>query len=97
MPIRHLTLCIDDCIYNKVPAVEIAYNLGHQVASGTWSNPDLTSLTKDEITLEFTRIQGNIILMHNQSYMLRRSEDAIRKITGASVAMTRPRKLLPWH
>jgi len=47
------------CIYD--PAVQSvlkrAFNSGHQIASHTWSHPQLTTLTVDGITTEMTRLE----------------------------------------
>ncbi|KAF9386622.1 hypothetical protein CPC16_007444 [Podila verticillata] len=47
------------CIYNpKVQTVlKRAFNEGHQIASHTWSHPQLTKLTVDDITLEMTKLE----------------------------------------
>ncbi|KAF9371618.1 hypothetical protein CPB97_001848 [Podila verticillata] len=47
------------CIYDpKVQTVlKRAFNEGHQIASHTWSHPQLTKLTVDGITLEMTKLE----------------------------------------
>ncbi|RPA82416.1 glycoside hydrolase/deacetylase, partial [Ascobolus immersus RN42] len=43
------------CIYKYAEVVQKAYKTGHQIASHTWSHPDLTNLTREELVSEFTR------------------------------------------
>ncbi|KAJ8081854.1 hypothetical protein PM082_007700 [Marasmius tenuissimus] len=51
-----------DCIYNEaeVGRVQRTYAKGHQIASHTWAHAHLNSLSKDQITSEFTRSQDAI-------------------------------------
>ncbi|KAF9572717.1 hypothetical protein EC968_009532 [Mortierella alpina] len=50
----------DGCIYDpKVQSVlKRAFQSGHQIASHTWSHPQLTKLTVDGITTEMTRLEA---------------------------------------
>ncbi|XP_006455673.1 hypothetical protein AGABI2DRAFT_180621 [Agaricus bisporus var. bisporus H97] len=45
------------CIYDqrRADTVKILYDRGHQIGSHTWSHPDLTLLSRDEIVPEMTR------------------------------------------
>jgi len=47
------------CIYDEVNVkrVKYAYNAGHMVASHTWSHPDLTTLSFDQIHDEMWRVE----------------------------------------
>ncbi|KAK1226226.1 hypothetical protein PQX77_010808 [Marasmius sp. AFHP31] len=51
-----------DCIYGEaeVGRVQRTYSKGHQIASHTWAHAHLNSLSKDQITSEFTRTQDAI-------------------------------------
>src|SRR5947209_13775477 len=40
------------CIYDYAGALQNAYRSGHQIASHTWSHPDLTTLTNDQISTQ---------------------------------------------
>jgi len=46
------------CIYDEesVDRVKYAYDKGHQIASHTWSHAHLPTLSKDELTDEFSRV-----------------------------------------
>ncbi|KAK7047298.1 hypothetical protein VNI00_006529 [Paramarasmius palmivorus] len=46
-----------DCIYNQpeVDRVKRAFDKGHQIASHTWSHAHLNSLSKDQVSSEFSR------------------------------------------
>jgi len=48
-----------DCIYDSLvmASVKYAFGKGHQIASHTWSHPDLTLLTSDEINTEMENIE----------------------------------------
>ncbi|KAJ7220315.1 carbohydrate esterase family 4 protein [Mycena pura] len=48
----------DDCIYGSktVARLQHAYGQGHQIASHTWSHPNLDDLNATQITEEFMRI-----------------------------------------
>ncbi|KAF7311981.1 Carbohydrate esterase family 4 protein [Mycena indigotica] len=48
---------LDECIYGTKVAARLTrtYQAGHQIASHTWSHPDLTALKADEITNEFNK------------------------------------------
>lgn len=47
------------CIYDdaSVASLKHAYALGHQVASHTWSHPDLTTLTEAQTNTELDRVE----------------------------------------
>ncbi|KAJ3032727.1 hypothetical protein HDV00_007184 [Rhizophlyctis rosea] len=46
------------CIFNEgaVSSLRSAYATGHQIASHTWSHPDMTKLTQDGQTTELTKL-----------------------------------------
>ncbi|KAK0223523.1 carbohydrate esterase family 4 protein [Armillaria fumosa] len=48
-----------ECIYDQaeIDRVKYVFNAGHQVASHTWSHPDLTTLTWDQIHDEMWRVE----------------------------------------
>ncbi|KAG7451428.1 carbohydrate esterase family 4 protein [Guyanagaster necrorhizus] len=48
-----------ECIYDQaeIERVQYVYNAGHQLASHTWSHPDLTTLTWDEIHDQMWRVE----------------------------------------
>ncbi|KAF8637075.1 hypothetical protein AX17_003075 [Amanita inopinata Kibby_2008] len=48
-----------ECIYNadEIKRVKYAYNHGHQIAAHTWSHPDLTTLTWDQIHDQMWKIE----------------------------------------
>lgn len=53
------------CIYDRAEAIKAAYDGGHQIASHTWSHPDMATLTAagvademDKLTVAFRRILG---------------------------------------
>ncbi|KAF8072280.1 carbohydrate esterase family 4 protein [Lyophyllum atratum] len=48
-----------DCIYDPevVTRVKFAYDQGHQIGSHTWSHPHLTTLDREQITSQFSRIE----------------------------------------
>ncbi|KAF9978458.1 hypothetical protein BGZ73_002354 [Actinomortierella ambigua] len=50
----------DGCIYDpKIQAtLKRAYNSGHQIASHTWTHPQLTTLTAEGITAEMTKVEN---------------------------------------
>lgn len=52
-----------DCIYdsNIIATVQHVYNAGHMIASHTWSHPDLTTLTWDQIHNEMWLIEQAIL------------------------------------
>ncbi|KAJ6553548.1 carbohydrate esterase family 4 protein [Mycena vulgaris] len=47
-----------DCIYNPdvVQRLQYTYEAGHQIASHTWSHPNLKALNADQITAEIVRL-----------------------------------------
>ncbi|KAF8488745.1 carbohydrate esterase family 4 protein [Gautieria morchelliformis] len=47
-----------DCIYDphQVTSLQTSHKAGHQIASHTWSHPDLNTLDEDQIREEFTKI-----------------------------------------
>jgi peptidoglycan/xylan/chitin deacetylase (PgdA/CDA1 family) len=45
-----------DCIYNRADSLRSAYNAGFQIASHTWSHPDITGLTASQFTTELTKL-----------------------------------------
>jgi len=47
------------CIYDAAERARVryAYGKGHQIASHTWSHPDLTKLSSSQITTELSRIE----------------------------------------
>ncbi|KAG0235579.1 Carbohydrate esterase 4 protein [Actinomortierella wolfii] len=49
----------DGCIYDpKIQeGLKRAYNAGHQIASHTWTHPQLTKLTEAQITAEMTKVE----------------------------------------
>ncbi|KAL0579333.1 hypothetical protein V5O48_002666 [Marasmius crinis-equi] len=51
-----------DCIYSEgdVGRIQRTYQKGHQIASHTWSHAHLGSLSKDQVTTEFTLTQTAI-------------------------------------
>ncbi|KAF8625884.1 hypothetical protein AX15_005150 [Amanita polypyramis BW_CC] len=51
-----------DCIYNsdEISRVQYVYAHGHQIASHTWSHPDLTTLSHDEINSQMDMIEQAI-------------------------------------
>ncbi|KAF9132696.1 Carbohydrate esterase 4 protein [Mortierella sp. 14UC] len=53
----------DGCIYDpKVRSViKRAYDSGHQIASHTWSHPQLTTLTVDQITTQMRRVEQALL------------------------------------
>ncbi|KAH9481066.1 Chitin deacetylase [Psilocybe cubensis] len=73
------------CIYDSamVKRVQYAYDNGFQVASHTWAHKDLTTLNHDQ------RLRSALLRKDVNSEMSR-TEEAIRKITGATPAYTRP-------
>ncbi|KAF7332124.1 Carbohydrate esterase family 4 protein [Mycena kentingensis (nom. inval.)] len=62
-----------ECIYSKAVSERLqrTFSAGHQICSHTWSHPDLTDLTEDEITDEFTKISDALktILGVSTAYM----------------------------
>ncbi|KAL0069299.1 hypothetical protein AAF712_003664 [Marasmius tenuissimus] len=65
-----------DCIYSddRVSDMKYAYGKGHQIASHTWHHSDL----------------GKIKSEAKMNDEFKRTEEAIKKILGVEVAMTRP-------
>ncbi|KAG0044677.1 Carbohydrate esterase 4 protein [Gryganskiella cystojenkinii] len=63
------------CIYaaDEADRLRYAYSKGHQIASLTWANKHLPTLTAAQVDSQMAQ-----------------TEDAIRKITGAIPAFTRP-------
>ncbi|KAM6490148.1 carbohydrate esterase family 4 protein [Amanita muscaria] len=55
-----------DCIYNsnEIANVQYVYSKGHQIASHTWSHPDMTSLTWDQINNEMWLIEREHLISH---------------------------------
>ncbi|KAK3842202.1 MAG: carbohydrate esterase family 4 protein, partial [Linnemannia gamsii] len=51
-----------DCIYSSgsIARIKNAYDKGHQIASHTWSHPDLTTLTKVQINNEMSLVEQAI-------------------------------------
>ncbi|KAK4101219.1 carbohydrate esterase family 4 protein [Parathielavia hyrcaniae] len=45
------------CIYDQAAAVKKAYASGHQIASHTWTHPDLGTLSESEIRSEMTQLE----------------------------------------
>ena len=44
------------CIYDHAEAVKAAFDAGHQIASHTYSHPDLTTLSKDAVAEQMTKL-----------------------------------------
>lgn len=59
------------CIHNRASTVKKAYNAGHQIASHTWSHPQLGNLGADQIRTEMTRLEGALatIIGKKPTYM----------------------------
>ncbi|KAF9273788.1 Carbohydrate esterase 4 protein [Linnemannia elongata] len=53
----------DGCIYDPTvrSVIKRAYESGHQIASHTWSHPQLTTLTVDQITLQMKRVEQALL------------------------------------
>lgn len=47
-----------DCIYNRASALRSAFQSGHQIASHTWSHPDLTSLSPSQVQQEMNTLNA---------------------------------------
>ena len=50
----HLCSLCSDCIYNRWQVVRAIDAAGHQIASHTFSHPDLTTLTQAKVTSQMT-------------------------------------------
>ncbi|KAG6808527.1 hypothetical protein H0H92_003831 [Tricholoma furcatifolium] len=76
---------IHACIYDDDSASTVLYvsQAGHQLASHTWSHPDLTTLNADQIASEFQRI-------NDQLQAADAVADALVKIAGVLPAFVRP-------
>lgn len=46
------------CIHNRAAWVKQAYDSGHQIASHTWSHPNLSGYSSQQITTEMQRLEG---------------------------------------
>jgi len=46
------------CIHNRASWVKQAYDSGHQIASHTWSHPNLSGYSSQQITTEMQRLEG---------------------------------------
>ncbi|KAF9551756.1 Carbohydrate esterase 4 protein [Mortierella hygrophila] len=53
----------DGCIYDPTvrSVIKRAYESGHQIASHTWSHPQLTTLSVEQITLQMTRVEQALL------------------------------------
>ncbi|KAF9099878.1 Carbohydrate esterase 4 protein [Mortierella sp. AD031] len=53
----------DGCIYDPTirSVIKRAYESGHQIASHTWSHPQLTTLSVDQIKLEMSRVEQALL------------------------------------
>ncbi|KAF1834792.1 chitin deacetylase-like protein [Decorospora gaudefroyi] len=49
------------CIYNQRTALQNAYKAGHQIASHTWSHPNLGGMSTNDITNQMTRLEQALI------------------------------------
>ncbi|RPA71581.1 glycoside hydrolase/deacetylase [Ascobolus immersus RN42] len=49
------------CIYNRASSVKKAFDAGHQIASHTWSHPDLGGKSSNEIQTEMKRLEQAIV------------------------------------
>ncbi|KAG0292588.1 Carbohydrate esterase 4 protein [Linnemannia gamsii] len=53
----------DGCIYDPTvrSVIKRAYDSGHQIASHTWSHPQLTTLTVEQITVQMKRVEQALL------------------------------------
>ncbi|CAE6499493.1 unnamed protein product [Rhizoctonia solani] len=80
------------CIYDDISAqrVKYVYDKGHQVASHTWDHKRLSTLSGDELVAEFSKYGFYYIFIDSSADKDDRTDDAIKKITGAVPAFMRP-------
>lgn len=59
------------CVYDYADAIVAAVADGHQIASHTFSHPDMTTLTFDEVVYQMTKLDGAFekILGYSPTYM----------------------------
>ncbi|KAF8591688.1 carbohydrate esterase family 4 protein [Ramaria rubella] len=81
-----------DCIYDshQVKSLKTSYGAGHQIASHTWSHPDLTTLDEDQIHEEMTKINSKTFARCTCLRVSTPFLDALQKIIGVVPAMIRP-------
>lgn len=77
------------CIYDEqqVASLKDAYNDGHMIASHTWAHKDLTSLSRDQIGSEMSRVDEALkkILGVTTAFMrppYGNSNDLVREVAG---------------
>jgi peptidoglycan/xylan/chitin deacetylase (PgdA/CDA1 family) len=49
------------CIYERAEQLKRAFDLGHQIASHTWSHPDLQTLSAEGVTLEMEKLSQVLV------------------------------------
>lgn len=56
----HVTFFVNglnwDCIYNNAETLQAVEAAGNQIASHTWSHPDITTLTPDQLSTELSKL-----------------------------------------
>ncbi|KAK0480212.1 carbohydrate esterase family 4 protein [Armillaria novae-zelandiae] len=77
-----------ECIYDQaeIARVKYVFNAGHQVASHTWSHPDLTTLTWDQIDFKSMMRCG----ASNEVDVIIAYTEALQRIVGVVPAFMRP-------
>ncbi|KAG6812671.1 hypothetical protein H0H92_001429 [Tricholoma furcatifolium] len=81
-----------DCIYDPdvSQSVQYAFKAGHQIASHTWSHPDLTTIGVDEINSQLSLNNGRHPSLIKNRSVQKSLVDAFRKICGVVPAFMRP-------
>ncbi|KDQ59025.1 carbohydrate esterase family 4 protein [Jaapia argillacea MUCL 33604] len=86
------------CIYDTdmVANIQNTFAAGHQVAAHTWSHPDLTTLTEDDITSEFEQIETALNKILGIQPAMMRPPYGNYNPTVQSVAAARNQTVIVW-
>jgi peptidoglycan/xylan/chitin deacetylase (PgdA/CDA1 family) len=89
---------LDGCIYSDedVQRVKFAYDQGHMVASHTWAHKDLTTLSRDEIDSEMSRVEEALQRIIGVTPAFTRPPYGNYNDLVRQVASARGQKLITW-
>ncbi|KAJ7056746.1 putative chitin deacetylase [Mycena amicta] len=87
-----------DCIYDPdvVKRVQYTFNAGHQIASHTWSHPNLNKCSADKIALEIDRLDAALLKILGIKTQFLRPPYGNYNNQVRQVAASRNKTLLTW-
>ncbi|KAJ6553549.1 carbohydrate esterase family 4 protein [Mycena vulgaris] len=88
-----------DCIYDapQVDSLKYAYGKGHQIASHTWSHPDLTTLSQAAVDSEITKVDDALVkILGVQPAFLRPPYGNYNDIVRTAAAAHNNKALVTW-